>query len=154
MTKLTRAAALTLALVAAPALAVVAQDSTEADGAAIEAMWDVYETALIDGDAEKWLSLWDEGGVQLPPGGPAVDKAELAAAMPAELADVDFTAMDIQPAETVVSGDFAFSRGVYTLEGGSGDDAFAVDGKFLTIFRRQDDGSWRIYRDAFNSNTQ
>ncbi len=77
----------------------------------------------------------------------------LAAALPKELAKVDFTAMAIRPAETAVDGDLAFSRGVYTLEDGSGDDAFSVDGKFQTIFRRQDDGSWRIYRDVFNSNT-
>jgi ketosteroid isomerase-like protein len=26
------------------------------------------------------------------------------------------------------------------------------DGKFLTVFKRQPDGSWKIYRDCFNSN--
>jgi ketosteroid isomerase-like protein len=30
----------------------------------------------------------------------------------------------------------------------------ALEGKFLTIFRRQDDGTWRIYRDAFNFNSE
>jgi ketosteroid isomerase-like protein len=28
-----------------------------------------------------------------------------------------------------------------------------VDGKFLTIFKKQSDGSCKIYRDCFNSNT-
>ena len=27
-----------------------------------------------------------------------------------------------------------------------------VDGKYLTIFKRQPDGSWKAYRDCFNSN--
>jgi len=29
-----------------------------------------------------------------------------------------------------------------------------LEGKFLTIFRKHDDGSWRIYRDAFNFNSE
>ncbi len=55
--------------------------------------------------------------------------------------------MEINPEEIVVAGDGAFSRGNFIVND-------AVEGKFLTIFRRQDDGSWRIYRDAFNMNAE
>jgi ketosteroid isomerase-like protein len=55
--------------------------------------------------------------------------------------------MEINSEEVVVTGDWAFSRGNFTVNN-------ALEGKFLTIFRRQDDGSWRIYRDAFNFNSE
>ena len=59
-------------------------------------------------------------------------------------------------AETEVSGDWAFSRGSWTstlTPKGEG-AAFLIDGKFMTILRRQADGSWKLYRDIFNSNTE
>ena len=55
--------------------------------------------------------------------------------------------MSINADEVEVLGDWAFSSGNFKV-------GEKVDGKFLTIFRRQDDGSWRIYRDAFNMNTK
>ncbi|NNL34917.1 MAG: nuclear transport factor 2 family protein, partial [Silicimonas sp.] len=67
------------------------------------------------------------------------------AAMPA-------SAMEISPEETVIMGDWAFSRGNYTAALTRQGNAVNVDGKFMTIFKRQDDGSWKIYRDIFNSN--
>ncbi len=112
-------------------------------------MWDAYEVAVEAGDAESYLGLWDEEGVQMPPGAPARDKSVLIEAIPKRFAGSKVDAMTITPEETVIADDIAFSRGVYTVEAGG---EVTVDGKFLTIFRRQDDGSWRIYRDAFNSN--
>lgn len=49
-------------------------------------------------------------------------------------------------------GDWAFSRGNYTATQTVQGNTVEVDGKFMTIFRRQDDGQWKIYRDIFNSN--
>ena len=54
--------------------------------------------------------------------------------------------------ETVIMGDWAFSRGNYTATQTVQGNTVEVDGKFMTIFRRQDDGQWKIYRDIFNSN--
>jgi ketosteroid isomerase-like protein len=33
-----------------------------------------------------------------------------------------------------------------------GGEPIPYDGKFLTIFKRQSDGSWKIHRDIYNSN--
>ncbi len=49
-------------------------------------------------------------------------------------------------------GDWEVSRGNYTAELISQGNEIEADGKFMTIFRRQEDGSWKIYRDIFNSN--
>jgi len=56
--------------------------------------------------------------------------------------------------EIVVTGPWGYSRGTYTqdLTARSTGKTIHVDGKFLTIFKKQMDGSWKIYRDCFNSN--
>ncbi len=119
---------------------------TASDEAAILEIWSTYSTARVAGDAETWLGLWDEEGIRMPPGRPAVDFATFAPGTPARFENGP-ESMRIDPEEVVVMGDWAFSRGTYTVNE-------SYEGKFLTIFRRQDDGSWGIYRDAFNSNSE
>ena len=60
-----------------------------------------------------------------------------------------YEAMEITPEEIVVVSDWAYARGTYTVDAGGKH----LEGKFLTIFRRQGDGSWRIFRDIFNPNS-
>jgi ketosteroid isomerase-like protein len=49
---------------------------------------------------------------------------------------------------------WTFARGMYsaTLVPKAGGAQIPIDGKFLTILARQPDGSWKIWRDIFNSN--
>lgn len=125
---------------------VVALADTAADEDAILRIWSTYTEARVAGDAETWLSLWDQEGMRLPPGAPAVDFATFAPGTPERFAKPP-ASMEIKSEEIVVADDWAFSRGNFTVNN-------ALEGKFLTIFRRQDDGSWRIYRDAFNFNSE
>lgn len=48
----------------------------------------------------------------------------------------------------------AFARGTYSVKRTpvAGGETVETDGKYMTIFKRQADGSWKIYRDIFNSN--
>ena len=82
----------------------------------------------------------------MPPGVPAVDFATFAPGTPERFANAP-SSMEINSEEVVVTDDWAYSRGTFTVNE-------VVEGKFLTIFRRQDDGSWRIYRDAFSMNAE
>ena len=139
-----------LAFASALPLSAAADDA--ADEAAIGEIWNAYEAARVEGDAEAWLALWDEGGVQMPPGMPARGKDVLVVGVPKAFEAMPASAMEITPAETVIMGDWAFSRGNYTATQTVQGNTVEVDGKFMTIFRRQDDGEWKIYRDIFNSN--
>ena len=58
--------------------------------------------------------------------------------------------------EVQVAGDWAFSRGTYTLSitPKAGGEEIFIDGKYMTILKRQTDGSWKIHRDIFNSNVE
>ena len=125
--------------------AAVAADAA-ADEKAILDIWQTYSAARVAGDAETWLGLWDKDGIRMAPGAPAVDYATFAPGTPERFAKPP-ASMEIKPEEVVVTGDWAYSRGTFTVNN-------AVDGKFLTVFRRQSDGTWRIYRDAFSMNTE
>ncbi len=62
--------------------------------------------------------------------------------------------MTVKYEEVEASGDWAFVRGTYTqtVTPKAGGAATLVDGKFLAIWKRQADGSWKMYIDCFNSN--
>ena len=124
----------------------------EADVAAVEAIWPQYCAALIDGDMDRWISLWSDGGIQMPPDTPVKEGLENIREAMQPLLDSYNWDISIHPEETRVAGDWGFSRGNYTwgwtpkAEG----EKLAGAGKFLTIFQKQDDGSWKIARDCFN----
>ncbi len=141
-----RGALVAAALAVASTIPAAVAADTMADENAILEIWSTYSAARVAGDAETWLGLWDEEGIRMPPGVPAVDFASFAPVTPEQFANPP-ASMEIKPEEVVVTGDWAYSRGTFTVND-------AVEGKFLTIFRRQDDGSWRIYRDAFNMNAE
>ena len=62
--------------------------------------------------------------------------------------------MAITNEEVQVSGDLAVARGTYaaTVTPKDGGEAISIDGKYMTLLKRQPDGSWKIYRDIYNSN--
>lgn len=127
----------------------------EADTAAIKEIWNQYASSLMSGDADRWISLWTEDGVQMPPGQPPViGKEQIGAGTRGFLDEFVVEDFDINNEEVRVAGNWAFARGTFTgayssKEGGEG---FSDDGKFMTILQRQPDGSWKIHRDIFNSN--
>ncbi len=126
----------------------------EADTAAVNDIWNQYSSSLSSGDLDRWMSLWTEGGVQMPPGEPPViGKDQIRARIKGLLDQFTFN-MGIINEEVGVARDWAFARGTYgaTLTPKEGGEAIVVDGKYMTILQRQPDGSWKIYRDIFNSN--
>jgi ketosteroid isomerase-like protein len=102
--------------------------------------WNAYVEAYYAPDA-----------MVLSPGGPAVDGREaIAGAMgsyPA-LTDVKFEQLEIEG-----SGDWAWVRGSYSfnMTVPDSDEPVPDAGKYIEIWKRQDDGSWRVYRDIYNS---
>jgi ketosteroid isomerase-like protein len=146
---------LVLMLVAILSLAGCAsKGNQDADIAAIKGTMSKYSETLMASDADGWMALWDQNGVQLPPDEPIhVGIAEI------RTANYDWvktynSKMAISPREVVVAGDWAFVSCLYTLEFApkSGGPGGSVDGKALSILKRQSDKSWKFYRDCFNSN--
>jgi uncharacterized protein (TIGR02246 family) len=122
---------------------------------AVNAIWREYEASLLAGDADRWIALWAEDGVQLPPGTTKVEgKEAIYAGIVSDLDAYVYTEFVITPEELSVDGDIAISRGVYTVTfvAKAGGDPMQVDGKYMTFIHKQPDGTWKIHRDIFNSN--
>jgi uncharacterized protein (TIGR02246 family) len=133
------------------------KQNTEADITAIKGMLDQYAVGCNTGDFDLWISLWADDGVQMPPDTPArMGKEQIREAMkPAfDQMNLDIAIHDIKEAK--VYGDLELTVCTYTLKmapkaGGETIDAMP-DGKALTLYERQSDGSWKIIYDCFNSN--
>jgi ketosteroid isomerase-like protein len=133
--------------------ATMAKGGTEADVEAIKEIWEKYCSSAINGDVALRLSIWDEDFIQMPPNQPARSREEIEKGIEKSWASRNVLTFDIDAEEIVISVDWAYSRGTYVSDRMVEGNTVRMDGKFLTIFRRQPDGSWKIYRDCFNSNT-
>ncbi len=78
---------------------------------AIRNVYRDYALAWETNDAELWLSIWDEGGTQMPPGIPSRNKDDLREIMPPRFVPNQVTSFVIELDELKVLGDFAFARG-------------------------------------------
>jgi uncharacterized protein (TIGR02246 family) len=130
----------------------------EADISAIKEMLNQYAVGCNTGDLDLWISLWADDGVQMPPGAPTrIGKEQIRAAMkPAfDQMNLEIAIQGIQDAK--IYGGSGLTRCTYTLTmtpkaGGETINAMP-DGKALTLYEKQSDGSWKIVYDCFNSNT-
>ncbi len=66
-----------------------------ADQAAIAAIWDEYETARVAVDYERWLALWDAGGIKMSQGKPSIPYEMFAELVAPGFVPGDTDAMDI-----------------------------------------------------------
>lgn len=118
------------------------------DQAAILEVWDRYEETRMAGDAEGWLALWDEDGIQVPLQRPSRNKDRLAEISRKAFVEIGATNFEIRSDEEVIMGDWAWSRGSYSMVLSLQGVDLAHEGNFLTILRRQSDGSWKIFRET------
>jgi ketosteroid isomerase-like protein len=67
---------------------------------------------------------------------------------------VSFTAARADIDEAVAVGDLGYVRGTFhaTVQPRAGGPAMTDANKFILIWRRQPDGSWKIARDIWSSN--
>ncbi len=90
----------------------------------------------------------------MPFGAPrVVGRDQLRSSNAATLAGADFVA-SIKNLDVGSDGDLAYASGVYTMEitPTDGSPKWTLDAKYLSVFRRQANGDWKLIRDAFNSN--
>ncbi|MHC4256453.1 MAG: YybH family protein, partial [Planctomycetota bacterium] len=135
----------------APPSELVAQ---AADIAALNEALNQYAVAVNTGDFELWLSLHSDDVVKMPPDTPATIGIEELRANNEALFDNFTLEMALFPEETHADGDLGYTWGNYTflLTPKAGGEPIYMDGKYLTISKRQPDGSWKISHDCFNSN--
>jgi uncharacterized protein (TIGR02246 family) len=120
----------------------------------IEAAW-VKDAASKD--PEKWASYFTDDGSGLYPGAPTLNgKATIKAAMAPYMADPNFS-LNFQSTRTVASkgGDMVYSEGTYTMTmtNPKTKKPMTDKGKYLTVYMKQADGTWKAIADTYNSDS-
>lgn len=102
-------------------------------------------------DAAALARLYTGDAVFLPPGRPEiVGRERIESLFAAQFEQMDAT-YEFEIREIVVSGDWAFRRGAYTVRAALADGSTrTVRDKFLDVWHRGEDGRWRIARDIWN----
>lgn len=118
----------------------------------VQKVLEAYLKARVAGDADWWLSLWDDDGVQLFPGSRAHGMEALQEVTPARFAAVPVTSAKIDTADITITDNFAISYGHFVIDRVADGKSVPFDGKFLTVLKRQSDGTWKIFRDSENAN--
>ena len=130
----------------------------EADITAIKEMLNRYALITNAGDWDRWISLWADDGVQMPPDDAArIGKEQIRAGMKPLFDQLNLDIVIHRIEDARIYGDLGFTRCTYTLKatpkaGGETIDVMP-EGKALTLYERQPDGSWKIVYDCFNSST-
>jgi len=150
------AVACSTAPTAAPAPA-APPDTRAADVQAVKDLEAAWVKDAATKDAAKWAAYFTDDGAGLYPGAPTVTgKEALTASMKPMLADPNF-ALTFASTKTVASkgGDMIYSWGTYTMTmtNPKTKKPMTDHGKFLTVYMKQADGSWKAVADTFNSDS-
>ena len=153
---------LTLALLAvgcsnAPAPTPTPADTRAADVQAVKDIETAWSKDANSKDADKWASYLAEDGSGLYPGGATLNgRAAVKAAMAPYFADPNFS-LNFQSTRAMASkgGDMVYSQGTYTMTmtNPKTKKPMTDHGKYLTVYTKQADGSWKAAADTFNSDS-
>jgi uncharacterized protein (TIGR02246 family) len=119
----------------------------------IDSSYTRLSAAFVAGNADSAAAMYADDAIVLPPntravrGRNAVDK--MTAAM---LRATKITAITFKTTDLVLSGDYAIETGTFDLTSQPTKGSPVRDvGKYITVWKRQADGSWKIFRDIGNS---
>ena len=128
-------------------------NSTATVKAAIDSSLAVFVNGMMKGDSMAMTSVYAADAMVLAPGAKMVRGQDEIRHFNASL----FSAFSIPSAkitntDVTVSGDYAFETGTYamTMQPKKG-KAMADSGKYLAVWQKQADGSWKMIRDTWNS---
>lgn len=112
-----------------------------------------FAMALQQGDTAAMVSAYTDDAIVMPQGEPAWNgRAAIATGAARMLQAVRFGDVKLATSNIDIAGDYAIETGTFewtvTPKGGKP----APDkGKYLTVWKKQADGSWKLFRDIFNT---
>ena len=124
-----------------------------ADREAIAAVTAQTQAAENAGSVEQMRGHFADDLVMMGPNMPAATGADSVAAAMRAFFDAFTVQIEYSSQEITVFGDWAFDRGTYrhTLTPKSGGAPIPENGKYLWLYQRQPDGSWKQSRVIWNS---
>ncbi len=152
---------LTVALLAGGAAACAPKAPPPVDEGAIrtsiEAANTKFANAISKGDTATAFGNYADDAILMMPGQkPWRGRAELSAGFGGLMSAMTVSEMSFKTETVLVSGDLAVESGNYTMtltpKGGKNPKAMKDEGKYVTAWKKQADGSWKIVRDISNTN--
>ena len=141
----------------APAKAPAPAVDTAAEAKALIQLDDDWSKAAATRDAEKVASFYAEDALAYPPNEPlATGRPTAQKVWAAYLADSTFSiSWKTDHAEVAASGDLGFTAGTYE-DSFRGPDGQMVNekGKYLCVWKKQADGTWKAMHDMWNSDSK
>ncbi len=129
----------------------------EDDAKALMKLDEDWSRAAATRDAERVAAFYADDAVAYPPGEPlATGRAAARKTWAAYFADPSFNiSWKTLKAEAAKSGDLGFTAGSYeaTFKGPDGKPG-SETGKFVCIWKKQKDGSWKAYQDMWNADSK
>lgn len=130
-------------------------DTRDADLKAVKSVEIAWVSDFATKDADKAASYYADDAVLLMPNSPIITgKDNIKAAWRTVLADPNF-ALTFQStrADAAKSGDLVYTVGTYSMTMSSPKDKKPITdhGKYMTVFKKQPDGSWKAVADMTNS---
>lgn len=111
-----------------------------------------FAAAVAEGGSEAWASWFDAAGAMIQPRVGEISGRDDIRAYMAGLDDPQ-TSLRWEPlrAEIAASGDLGWTTGTYVSESADADGETVVgEGRYVTIWRRAADGSWKVVMDLGN----
>ena len=128
------------------------KDTSLADAQAIKDKEVAWSRDAASKDPAKWASNFADDATFMMPNEPILHGAgNVKSAMGAVMQDKNF-ALSFQTDKVEVSGDMAYTQGNYSMTTTDQKGNPAPDkGKYLSVWKKQADGSWKVIEDMFNS---
>jgi uncharacterized protein (TIGR02246 family) len=128
-------------------------DTRASDVRAIEKLETDWAATIKAKDLDKWVTFYAEDGSVLIPNAPPVTGRDNIRAMLAPVLRDPNYAYAFHAGTIEASGDLAYSRGVYeaTRTDRKTHEPVTDQGKYVTVYKRQSDGSWKAIQDIASS---
>ena len=123
---------------------------------AIETGHQQIANAFKAGDAAAAAAVYAPDAMVMGPNEPALRGAAIGEGLKGMFQQVSFPSITLVTSDVTVSGDYAFEHGTYdwTVQPkAAGAPAMPDKGKYLTVWQKQADGSWKLFRDIWNTDT-
>jgi uncharacterized protein (TIGR02246 family) len=115
----------------------------------IEAAVAEWAKAANAGDAAGIAALYTDDAVLLPPGAPIAQGKDKIQGLWKSMLDMGVSNIQLNPTEIIVSGNDASEVGTFSYTAGDTKGT----GKYIVLWRKGDDGKWRLRRDIWNDDS-
>jgi len=139
----------------APAPPVVAPDTHDADVKAIKDVETAWVQAFATKDADKIATVYSEDASVFMTDSPVINGIPaIKATLKPMVADKNFSiTFASDKVDVAKSGELGYSQGAYTMTSTNPKTKKAVSekGKYVTVYKKQADSSWKAVADIFNA---